>query len=173
MTSYISEMTSRMHSNIFLFVCLFVWFSSGVKCWDILQFEHKTVEVSHAWKNCLHSHNAVEIAGCDQAIWPSENVILTCLPVQRECLNAFSVINLFYLWARSLRPFLTLYFFLSHYVSDFYLRANVIFLYFLITFSLFYQTQPTLGICMWSQQTTLKVLTQYPSIGQGPQIVHN
>lgn len=125
MNSCISEMNSGTHSHVF------VWFPLRVKCWNNLLFEHKTVEVSHAWRNCLHSDNTQWMAWSDQAVLPWENVILTCLPVQRECLNAFSVINLFYLWVCALRSFIhTLRSFIhtmSHYVQlcHFYLRSHV------------------------------------------------
>lgn len=96
MNSCVSEMNSGIHSHVF------VLFSLRVKCWKNLLFEHKAVEVSHASRKCLHSYNSVK--SLKQASYFTENVsltLMTCLPVQRECLNAFSVINFFYLLACS------------------------------------------------------------------------
>lgn len=77
-----------MHSHVF------VWLSLRVKCWNNLVFEHKAVEVSPARRNCLHSMSSLTWPSYF-TFWECNPDLMTCLPVQRECLNAFSVINLF------------------------------------------------------------------------------
>lgn len=77
-----------MHSHVF------VWLSLRVKCWNNLVFEHKAVEVSPARRNCLHSMSSLTWPSYF-TFWECNPDLMTCLPVQRECWNAFSVINLF------------------------------------------------------------------------------